>query len=162
LATYTQAAGRYWIDIQQARLTREQVYQTQIETARRRIQFEMWYESVRPTAAKMLESERMSEIERARRDAHDGEIPSRPALNALLGSIKKAGKYDTGPSIPLNVEVLKNVNLSGGASAGNVGMLKDGVKLSWPDALMDPSYDESRKQLTRKLREAVDMAKEGD
>jgi hypothetical protein len=162
LASYTQAAGRYWIDIQQARMTREQVYQMQIETARRRIQFEAWYETVRPTSAKMIENERISEIDRARKDASDGEITSGRALNALLGSIKRYGKYDTGPTIPLDDSILKQLNLSGGASTGNVGMLKDDVKLNWPEALQDPGYDESRKQLTRKLREAVGMAKDGD
>jgi hypothetical protein len=162
LASYTQAAGRYWIDIQQARLMREQVHQTQIETARRRIQFEQWYESVRPTAGKMLENERRSEVERARRDANDGEVTSGRALNALLGSIRGAGKVSNPPNIPVDAALLRQVNLSGGSSSGNVGMLKDGVKLSWPDGLMDPSYDEARKRLTRNLRNAVDMAKEGD
>src|SRR5262245_57992551 len=47
LASYTSSAGRYWLDTEQARITREQSRQAFLETQRRRIQFEQWADSVR-------------------------------------------------------------------------------------------------------------------
>lgn len=157
LGSYTQAAGRYWIDIEAARMSREQVSQMQIETARRRIQFEAWYESVRPTAGKMMEAERATEIDIARKGSPDSEIVSGKALNTLLRSIQTSGRLSSGPRVPLDENILKQVNLSGGGAAGNVGMLKEGVnKLAWPEVLQDSGYDEARKRLTTNLKEAVE------
>jgi len=91
MAALTQATGQYWKDIQSARITREQAHQAAIETARRRIQFEAWYETVRPTAPKMLDAERATDIDRARKDPSDTDVFSARALNVLLKSAQAAG-----------------------------------------------------------------------
>jgi len=160
IADYTRASGQYWKDIQQARMTQEKVRQEVMETARRRIQFEAWYETMRPTAAKMRDAEMTAELDRARRDPPDVEVQSGRALNTLLSSIQRFGKLDRAASSGLSDEVLKHINLTAGTSSGNVGMLKDVSKIEWPEALLDQGYDEMRKRLTSNLRKAVDSVKD--
>jgi len=163
MSSLTQATGQYWKDIQSARITREQAHQAAIETARRRIQFEAWYETVRPTAPKMLDAERATDIDRARKDPSDTDVFSARALNVLLKSAQAAGSsLARGPEVPLSEEILKNINLSGGTSAGSVGLLKGGVNLAWPEALQENGFEMATKRLTRNLRQAVDTLKDGD
>ncbi|MFO0878415.1 MAG: hypothetical protein U0840_13840 [Gemmataceae bacterium] len=160
IADYTRASGQYWKDIQSARMGREQVSQMQIETARRRIQFEMWYETVRPTASKMRDTEMATDLDRARKDPPDSEIVSGRVLNTLLKSVQSTGRPGRGPNIPLEEDTLKHINLNGGTSAGNVGILRGGVNLNWPESLQEGGFDEPRKRLTRNLRTAVDTIKD--
>lgn len=160
LASLQRAQGQYWKDIVQARLGREQALQANLDTARRRVEFEAWYESMRPTATKMRDREMAADLDEARRTATDTDIQSGRALNTLLRNIQVSGRLNQGQNVPLDEEVLRHVNLSGGTSAGSVGMLKDGVKLPWPDGLQDQQFDEARKRLTRNLRQAVDTLKD--
>jgi hypothetical protein len=160
IADYTRASGQYWKDIQQARMSREKVSQEQIETARRRIQFEAWYETMRPTAPKMRDAEMATDLDRARKDPPDSEIASGRVLNTLLKSIQNSGKLNKAASPSLEDDTLKHINLTGGTSSGNVGMLKSGGNLNWPEALETNTYDEARKRLTRNLKLAVDTIKD--
>lgn len=159
-AEYTRAAGQYWKDIQQARFAREQVSQMQLETARRRVQYEAWYETMRPTAPKMRDAEMATDLDRARKDPPDSEVTSGRALNVLLRSIQSSGRASSGPAIALDEETAKHINLSGGSTSGNVGLLKGGVNLNWPDSLMDSGFDEARKRITRNLKNAVETLKD--
>jgi hypothetical protein len=154
------AQGQYWRDIQQARITREQSRQMELDTARRRIEFEAWYETIRPTTPRIRDREIAIELDRARKDATSTDITSGKALNTLLASVQKMGNLTRGASIPLDEEVLKNINLSGGTSAGNIALLKDGGKLSWPETLLEAVFDEPRKRLSDNLRLAVAAVKD--
>jgi hypothetical protein len=160
LASYTSAAGKYWGDIEQARILREQSRQMYLDTQRRRIQFEQWYETVRPTAPKMMAAERATELELARKAPGETEVLSGRTLNVLLRSIQSAGNLNRGPNVELAEDALKHINVTGGASAGNVGMLKDGVKLAWPEGLQGEGFDTASKRLTRNLKLAVDTLKD--
>lgn len=159
IASMTQAAGQYQKDIQQARITREYSRQAAIDTARRRIEFELWKESIRPTYAKLREKEQAVELDLAR-DAQDNDITSGKALNTLLRSIQNVGtsKLNRGPQIDLAETTLKNLNLSGGGT-GNVGLLKNPV-LAWTEALTDDSFKEPRLRFTKLLRQAADTLKD--
>lgn len=160
LASLQRAQGQYWKDIGQAQLGREQALQANLDTARRRVEFEAWYETMRPTATKMRDREMAADLDEARRTATDTDIQSGRAMNTLLRSIQASGRLNQGQNVPLEEELLRHVNLSGGTSAGSVGMLKDGVKLAWPDGLQEPQFDEARKRIVRNLRQAVDTLKD--
>lgn len=160
MADLTRAQGQYWRDIQAARMSREYVRQEQVETARRRVQYEAWYETMRPTAAKMRQAEMAAELDRARKDPPDTEIQSGRALNTLLSSIQRVGRLNRVATSELSEDLLKNVNLSAGTSSGNVGILREVSKLDWPEGLLDPAYDQPRKQLTDSLKKAVEAVKE--
>ncbi len=160
IADYTRASGQYWRDIQAARMTREMVRQEELETAKRRVQYEMWYETMRPTAGKMRDAEMIADLDRARKDPPDTEIQSGRALNILLQSVQRLGKLNRVSSADLNEETLKHLNLTGGTSSGNLGMLKDVSRIEWPDALQEAKFEETRKRLAGNLKKAVDSLKD--
>jgi hypothetical protein len=158
-ADLTAATGKYWKDIQQARIMREQSRQMHLDTEHKRILEEAWYESMRPTAQTMRDREMASDLTRARRDPPLPEVWSGRSLNALLTSINRAGGLNRVPSSPLEEDILKGINLTNGASRGNVGLLKDPSGLNWPLTLKDSAYDEPRKRLNNNLLIAVNAVK---
>lgn len=160
LASYTQASGRYWGDLQSARMTREQVRQMQIETKRRQVEYELWYEQRRPKAPDMIAAEKRTELDRARQDPPDTEVVAGKSLNVLLKSIQNTRTTGPLPNVPLDDGVLKKVNLTGGGSGGNLGMIKDGVNLAWPEGLQDTSTEQARNKLKRNLQQAVSLVKD--
>lgn len=160
IADYTRASGEYWKDIQSARMTREKVRQEEIETARRRVMYEAWYETMRPTGAKMRDAEMAAALDRARKDPPEPDVLSGVALNTLLTAVQKNGRLKSAAASELGEDTLKHINVSAGTSAGNVGLLKDVSKIDWPDALLGPGYEEARKQLSSSLRKAVDAVKD--
>jgi hypothetical protein len=161
LASLTQAQGNYQIQIQTARLLREQARQANIDTARKQLQFEAWYESMKMTAPKMREIEAATELDRARKDPPAGEVWSGKSLNELLRSIRKAGRNNlkNGPQVDLSDVSLENVNLTDQSGQGNASLLKaekDGkLALHWPAAFENPTFAKTAERLTQSLSEAV-------
>jgi hypothetical protein len=161
-ASYTQAEGNYKIQIQQARLVREQARQANIDTARKQLQFEAWYESMKMTAPKLRDQEMATALDRARKDPPATEVWSGTSLNELLRSIRKVGRNNlkSGPQVDLSDVNLDSVNLTDKTGQGNTGMLKaenkDGkLALYWPSAFDTAGFAEPSKQLTQSLSEAV-------
>jgi len=167
LASYNQSLGQYQIQIQQARIIREQSRQMQIETARKRLELEAYYERMKMTAPKLREIEQLTDLEWARKDPPAVEVWSGKSLNVLLKSIKGAGRNNlrNGPQIDLSDVSLESVNLTDAANRGNVGLLKqtdrDGkLVLNWPAAFERPKYAKQVEGLTRSMSEAVAALKD--
>jgi hypothetical protein len=154
LAQLTSAQGKYWGDIQQARLLREQSIQLSFETAKKRVELERWYESMKLTAPQMREREMATDLDRARKDPPATEVWSGKSLNELLRSIQNLGPLNRGPAIALDEDTLKSINLSGG-TRGNIGMLRDEGKLNWPLPLQEAQFSELRDRLAKNIRHAV-------
>jgi len=161
-ADLTRATGQYWKDIESARLTREQVRQANLETRRRRIMDEAAFERMKPTAQDLHDQYLTSELNRARRDPPMGDVWSGRALNQLLRSVKGNGKFNRGPNIPLDEDVLKNINVTDGSSRANLGLLKDRGNLAWPLTLKEKEFDEARKRLDRNMVVAVRQLNDED
>jgi hypothetical protein len=162
-ADLTAATGKYWKDIQQARISREQSRQMALETQRRRIMDEAAYERMKPTALDLYTRSQAASLDWARKDPPATFIWSGQALNDLLRSVGNSGdKLSRGPNIPLEDETLKGINLTDGSSRGNIGLLKDGGKVNWPLPLLENQYDEARKRLSKNLMWAVQQLKEKD
>jgi len=161
MASLTSANANYWKETQNARLLRERARQESLNTERRRIEMQQWYDTVRPTAVSMRTREMASDLDSARRAATDSDILSGRALNTLLDSIQKTGKLSGGPAVPLEEDVVRRVNVTGGTS-GNVGLLKDGGKLNWPEGFQGEQFEEPRKRLTRNIALAVQTLKDGE
>jgi hypothetical protein len=162
-AALTDSAGKYQISIQQARILREQSRSAMYDNMRRRVELERWYESTRTTPQQIRDREMAGELDKARKDSTDSEINSGKALNILLGSIQKSiSALNRGPTVPVQEKTLQNVNLAPSSAAGNVGMLKDISKLTWPEGLQESNFDEPRKRLNKNLAAAVAVIKDGD
>jgi len=160
IASVTAATGQYYQQIGQARITREQARQMEIDTARKMIEFEIWKEKIRPTAPKLIALENQTNLDEARNYASPTKIWSGEALNQLLNSILKSDRLSSARSRDLQEDVLKHINLTDKSSRGNVGLLKDGGSLTWPLVLHEAAFDETRKELGVKLKNAVDQLKE--
>jgi hypothetical protein len=88
----------------------------------------------------------------------DSEILSGKALNGLLESLRQFSADGDSEGRPdallrLYVDGLKHVNVSRGT--GSMALLKNGGRLNWPAALLDPAFQEPRERLTVRAPEAV-------
>jgi len=142
-----------------ARLLQEEVFRSQLDT-RRRIWEEARYERM-----SLMNSEQMrltniqSALDRARRDPPLTEIWSGLSLNDLFNHLAaQQGKKIQGPTVVLNEDALKHINLTTGIN-GNAGLLKSEIK--WPLPLQRPEFKEPRERLDKLIPEAVRQAKFG-
>jgi hypothetical protein len=158
LASMTSATGQYYQQITQARITREQARQASIDTNRKQIEYEMWYESVRPTAPKMLKQEQATNLDWARNYAEKTEIWSGKTLNVLLQSVLRTPNPTQGPNIPLNDTALKGLNLTDGTTNGNLSLTKDEGKIYWTDGLMGEAFDPVRDRFSKNFEAATRAA----
>jgi hypothetical protein len=161
LASLTSAQGQYWNQIQQARITREQSRQANLDTRRKEIEFELWYESVKPTAGKLATKEKADALDWARNHAQHTEIWSGSTLNVLLKSIMASPSPGRGPNITLDEATLRGINLTDRTSRGNLSLAKDEGKIAWPEALQEAVYDESRDRFSKNFERAMKEVADG-
>jgi hypothetical protein len=160
------ASGQYLINFERANLAKEQVRQARLDTRRRAFDEYLYERANTPTLED--ERERSMELER-RRSVNDPpvtEIWSAKALNDLLHDVQKLQANGTdGPQLRIDEDVLKRINVSAGGTPGNVGLLKNEGKLSWPLALrtMRPQQeiDDLRQDIGSLLPDAINQAING-
>jgi hypothetical protein len=149
IADIVAAQGQFMLDADQSRLLLEQRKQTRADT--RRKNFDQWqYERAHtPTLEDERERSRLEELRRSRKDPPKTEIWSAKALNDLLCPISRMNPVEesTAPYVPLEPDVVRHINLSSGATMGNLGVLKDGGKLHWPAPLKNDQYKENLQRL---------------
>jgi hypothetical protein len=157
------AQGRFMVSRQQANLLREQVRSERIQN-RRRIFDEYLYEREKtPTVEQLREEERVRERDRSRNNPPLTEIYSAKALNDLLVDLQRlqnTGVLTTarGPQVPLDEDLLRRVNITSTKSGGNLGLLKNEGRLSWPAALSGAEFRQEQDRLNRLAQEAVSQA----
>ncbi len=148
---------------QQANLLREQVAAERIANRRRIFDAYQYERAQTPTREQEREWRRIQERDRSRADPPATEIWSGKALNDLLVDVQML--QDQGlsvssrdPQVPLEDELLKRINVTATRSAGQIGLLKNGGRLSWPIGLSGAEFQEKRERLTSLAREAVRQA----
>ncbi len=161
-ADVIRAQSEYLIGEQQAALTKEQVRQSKVDTRRRQFD-EFHYERANtPTVEEERELARMQQVQRSRNNPPVTEIYSAKALNDLLVDLQKsAAPAFAGPMIPLNAAQLKQINVTSGTTAGNIGPLKSGGALQWPYELTGKEFATQREVIDRRLPQAVQQAMSG-
>ncbi len=160
VADLTSAYGKYQIDVNRARLLNQEVERSKIET-RRKIFDEWRYERMNiPTAEDVRKRNREIDLTRARNEPPLVDVLSASSLNTLLSHLKEAhGKGQQGPSsLQLDNEMLKKLNVTSG-HGGNIGLLKNGGKLTWPLALRAPAFDQLRHDLESNIDVAISRVK---
>jgi hypothetical protein len=166
VADVTTANAQYWKTIQEARLLREQSYRSALETRRKIIEEanwerEDWQRRVDPEAARQREQE--TALDRARHDPPLTEVLSARALNDLFRHLsKQQGKGERGPNVPLDQDLLENINVTGQDSRANVGLLKNKGDLQWPLPLTRLEFKDSREHMDRLIKDAVNLAEFGN
>jgi hypothetical protein len=112
------------------------------------------------TAGEELKEQESTTIHRLLTNPLPSEITSGYAMNALLpylASLVEKGVH--GPQIPLDQDELKYINvtkLTGTANTGNAGLLRNGGRLRFPDALKGESQQRLEKLLPVAVSQAVE------
>jgi len=159
-ADVTTADAHWNLTIQQARLLREQSRQAAIETRRKLAEEEQYERSLRPNPEKERQRDMAQALDRARKNPPLTEIYSASALNDLYRYFAgEQSKGKAGPTVRVDPDVLKRVNLAPTDTRANPGVLKDDGKLLWPGSLQSPDFADSRKQLERLMADAAQQAK---
>ena len=142
------AEGRLAVQVQQAKLIRQQVYRERLENHRRYIEeWKYWHDAL-PTAEDDRQKAVQLQVRRSLNDPPVGEIYSGQALNTILNDLQKKATKDSdfraAPTITLDSDTLRHLNFTGQEGKGNPGLLKNKGRLSWPIALRSPTYQAER------------------
>jgi hypothetical protein len=156
------AQGQFMVQNQQALQMREGVLQSRQDTRRKTLDEYLYERANTPTKEDDAERYR-TEILRASRDnPSPTEIWSGKAPNRLLQAIQRQiAQGMQGPNIPLDADTVAHINVTTGAGGGNYAMLKNGGKLTWPDALLDSSFDDNRKKMDQLAAQAAEQVQSG-
>jgi len=158
----TSANAGYRMTIEQAKALRNQNIQAAIET-RKKLADEARAERANFNPEKTREQENQAALERARKDPPLTEIWSGTALNSLFNYLgDNQTKLRQGPSVPLDEDTLKQINLTSRNSRANPGLLKNGGHLQWPVALQDDDFKAARERLDDLLPKAAAQAQAGN
>jgi hypothetical protein len=164
-AEVVSSQGSLVLRLEQANLTREQARQARVAT-RRKLFDEILYE--RAHTLSLTERQELAAALRVRRGqgtAPATEVLSATALNDLLLDLKKLHLQKVhGPRIELDQDGLKQINVLG-SGAGNLGLLRNEGRLSWPLALRSlkpaDAVREVREVLEAEALAAVRQAADG-
>jgi len=151
-ANVINAQGQYLMSTQQAYLTKEHVRSAQIDNRRKAFDEWMYEKANTPTLNEVRIKEQQEEVKRALNQPPDTEIWAGKSLNDLLANAQQMqARGIQGPDVPLNSQMLKNINVSVKLQ-GNAALLKEPEKLKWPLALrtLPP------KDTTKELRDQID------
>jgi hypothetical protein len=157
------SSGNYLIQNQQANLMKQQVEQAKIDTRRKNFDEWMYEQANTPTTEDLREKARMEQIRRSRFDPPTTEIWSGKALNDLFFDLRKLqGAGGAGPTVPLDPDMVKQLNVTPGGNNANIGLLKDAGKFKWPLALKANTFNAGRQKMDQLAPQALQQARTGD
>ncbi len=97
-------------------------------------------------------------LRRARNDPPLTEIFSGRSLNDLVNFLaSQQAKGLRGPDIRLNEDLLRHINLTNGTN-GNIGLLRNGARLTWPLPLQSKEFEEATKAVAVQIEKAAKAA----
>jgi hypothetical protein len=101
-------------------------------------------------------------LARARSTSDESAIISAQALNVLLDDLRIAKGVRTSSGAPLSDETLTHINVTV-KKHGNLGLLRNDVNFTWPDALTQEAIvsKQQRETIELKARAAVQQAVQG-
>jgi len=160
-AELTKAQGEFIIDQQRTLTMREQRRGEKIKNDRAKFDLETYMREHTPSAEELRLRNLKERVMRSRNNPPVTEITSAKALNDLLQDINSVqARGDTAQlrtfSSPLNEDTLKHVNVTKGQ--GNIGLLKNEGRLTWPVALSSIDFKEDRERINSLVRDAVSQA----
>ncbi len=155
------ATGQYYNSVQQARVTQTQADMSRIDYRQALIQEQRYEQSQRPTGLELRQQEQWKKLQSARNNPPNTQIWSGAPLNALLTALQGAERQGLqADPVPLDPDVLKQINLTTGQSSGaGAGMLKDMGNLNWPFALQVAPFVDAQAKVDALARKAVEEVK---
>ncbi|GIW80650.1 MAG: hypothetical protein KatS3mg105_2457 [Gemmatales bacterium] len=160
-ARLVNAGGDLMIKTQQTYMMQEKVKQEKLVTRRKAIDEYLYEREVLPTPEEERERKRQEQLMRSRNDPPLTEIWSGKALNDLLLDLQRLeGRVAYAPSVVIDQEILKHINVNTGRMSGSIGVFDD-EKLVWPLVLATKTYEPERKKIESLVPMAVSQAKAG-
>jgi hypothetical protein len=156
------AQGQWMKDLHTAGIIKEQNKQAMTDTRRKNYDEWLYERENTPTPEDDRQRQQMEMLRRSLNNPPASEIFSGQALNTIMAVLQTPVQMGAGPNIPLDPQILRRVNVSGGTSTGNIGVLKGGGNLRWPTALRDSAFASERQDLDRLARQASKEAATGN
>jgi hypothetical protein len=163
-ANMTVANAQYNLTTQQARIVRQEANRQALQTQRATIKEMEWERKnwlQRYSPYLVRQRQMATDLRVALYDPTQEEIWSGEAMNSILTDLQNAESMGRSlPSVPLNPQVLAQINLNSGDTYVGAGMLRH-LKFEWPWILRQSSFDSMRQNVEQVLRKAVAQLKAG-
>jgi hypothetical protein len=161
-ADVIQAEGQFRVNNEQSKLIHEDVERSKLDTKRKKYEQWMWERENLPTHNEEEARLRAMRTEYVLADPPLTEIWSGATLNTLLGSLRPMqDQFGLGPSVGLEPDLLKHINVTTGTGGGGLGLLKTGPELDWPVELQGDAYKKYRDELDKFSAQALQEARTG-
>lgn len=157
-ASTIDATGDLYVKQEQARITREQANQAKLDTKRKAFDQRLYEKANTQTFTETQEQNESFRLRRIMNNATENEIKSGIAMNTMLPYLKDLTNHGVmGPTVPLDPDILRYINVTGATQDGSLGLLSNGGKMDWPLVLRGPTT----RSLDKLLPEAVAATRDG-
>lgn len=162
-ADVMKAYGSVITSDEQARIMRQQYYQAKIETAKKRFEYEMYVRANTPSFTDEQAKVAQNTLKRIQITNNPSEIWSGTSLNILLNDLRRTqGKKVSSDPIPLGDDVLRHLNITSKVGFGNLGVLRNDGRFTWPPALQDLLPQKDREEVELQAQALVQKASNGN
>jgi hypothetical protein len=158
-ANVTNANGQFLIQTQQARQADQQVQQARIDTQRKLFDERRYELANTPTTEELRDLDMQAAYQRSRNNPPNTEIWDGSAPNTLLRVIQSAPGLQ-GPAIPLDPQILRQINFTTGSTRGGAGAILSGP-LEWPLVLTQDDFSDNRKKVEQLTETALQQLQSG-
>jgi hypothetical protein len=147
---------------EQARIMRQEYYRSKLDTQKQEFDLKMYIRNNTPDWNARQEKITKSVLRRIQTASNPAEIAEGRSLNFLLDDVDKNYNKATVAEIPLDENVLKQLNIKpAGLGNNSLGMLRDGGKLQWPAVLVKLLPAEVRSDIDAKAQVLAQNAANG-
>lgn len=152
------ATGDLYVKQEQARVEREKANQAKLDTKRKAFDETMYEKANTPYYTETLEQNQTYLLRRIMNNPTETEIKTGKAHNTLLPYLKDITQHGImGPTVSLDPETLRHINVTGASQSGSLGVLANGGKVDWPLVLRG----KTQKSLDKLLPQAVSATVDG-
>jgi len=135
-ADMLRASGDLITKQEKARIMRQEYYMKKLDRIKQEFDLAKYMKDNTPTWNQTQENIAKSVLRRVQTASNPAEIAEGRSHNLLLDDVDKNYNKATIQEIPLDADVLKQMNIKpAGANNNSLGMLRDNGKLPWPAAL---------------------------
>jgi hypothetical protein len=160
-ADVMRAQSSVMLDEERARLLREQVLQSKLDTRKKTLETELWIKANTPTYTDEQAKIAKTILKRIQTNASPAEIMSGKALNVLLDDLSKhLGQRAAVGAMVLDDEVARHLNITR-SGLGDLGLLRNEGRFTWPKALRDIANAPEQKEIEVQAQAVVSQAANG-
>jgi len=152
-ADMLRATGDLLTKQEKARIMRVEYYDKKLDFEKKRFDLDRYIKENTPTWNQQQEKLTKLTLKRIQTTSNPAEIVDGRSLNFLLDDVDKNYSKATIAEIPLDADVLKQMNIKpAGSNNNSLGILRDSGKLQWPTALMKTLTPEARNDIEAKAQ----------